>query len=64
MPTAIADARASASCGKPSLSDCGRYTLDNDPFIATGQKSDKIFSMALGNIAPADKIKFLPFGIR
>ena len=37
--------------------------MAKDPFIATGRKSDKIFSMALGNIAPADKIKRLPFNI-
>ena len=38
--------------------------MDNDPFIATGQKSVKIFSMVLGNIAPSDEIKRLPFSIR
>ena len=64
VPTLIANAGLSASCGQPLISDCRRYTLDNDPFIATGQKSDKIFSVALGNIAPADKIKRLPFKIR
>ena len=36
VPTAIADAGASTSCGKPSVSDCGRYILDSDPFVATG----------------------------
>ena len=64
VPTSIAGNGAFASCGKSSVSDCGRYTLDNDPFIATGRKSDKIFLMALGNIAPADKVKHLPFSIR
>ena len=41
IPTVIVDARASSSCGNPSVSDYGRFTMDNDPFIATGQKSDK-----------------------
>ena len=40
VPTFIADNGASASCGQPSISDCGRYTLDNDPSIAMSQKSD------------------------
>ena len=43
VPTLIADAGASASCGQPLISDCGMYTLDNNPFIATGQKLDDIF---------------------
>ena len=38
VPTAITDAGSSASCGKPSVSDCGKFTLENDPFIATGRK--------------------------
>ena len=46
------------------ISDRKRYTLDDDPFIATGQKSDRVFLMVLGNIAPEDKIKCLPFKIR
>ena len=64
VSTGIADAGASASCGKPTLSNCGRFTMAKDPFISTGRKSDKIFLMALGNIAPADEIKYLPFSIR
>jgi len=27
VPTGIADAGASASCGKPTVSDCGRFTM-------------------------------------
>ena len=38
--------------------------IDDNPFIATGQKLGKIFLMALGNIAPANEIKHLPFKIR
>ena len=64
VPTGIANAGASASCGKPTLSDCGRFTMTKDPFISTGRKSNKIFLMALGNIAPADEIRSLPFDIR
>ena len=36
VPTLIANARASESCGQPSISNCGRYKLDDDLFIATG----------------------------
>ena len=36
VPTGIANDGASVSCGKPSVSDCGRFTMVKDPFIATG----------------------------
>ena len=64
VTTDIAVAGASASCGKPTLSDCGRFAMAKDSFISTGLKLDKIFLMALGNIAPADKRKRPPFNIR
>ena len=64
VPTGIADAGASASCGKPTVSDCGRFTMAKNPFISTGRKSNKIFLMALGNIAPAGEIRSLPFDLR
>ena len=64
VPISITDAGASANCGQPSTSTCRRYKLDADPFIATGKKSNKVFSMALGNIALADNIKRLPFEVR
>ena len=35
--------------------------MNADPFIPTGKKSNKIFLMALVNIAPTDNIKCLPF---
>ena len=41
VPTGIADAGASASCGKPSVAGCGRFTMDNDPFMATGRKLER-----------------------
>ena len=63
VPISIADAKASANCGKPSTSNCGKYELDTDPFIPTGERSNKVFSMALGNIAPAEDIKRLSFDV-
>ena len=41
VKTAIADAGASYSCGCPELSECGKYRLDSDPFIANSRKSGK-----------------------
>ena len=64
VPTAIADAGASAHAVQTSISTCGKYKLGTDPFIPTGKKSSKIFAMPLGNIAPAEDIKRLPFNIR
>ena len=43
VPTLIADAGASASCGQPLISDYGRYMLDNDSFIASGQNRIEYF---------------------
>ena len=31
VPTAITNTGSSSSCGKPCVSDCGKYTLDSDP---------------------------------
>ena len=61
VPTGIAGMVVLAHCGQPSTSNCERYQLNADPFIPSGKKCNKIFSMALGNIAPADSIERLPF---
>ena len=37
--------------------------MDTDPFTATGKKSNRMFLVALGNIAPADDIKRLTFEV-
>ena len=64
VPTAIADAGAASSCGKPVWSECGQYRLAADPFLPTGRKSTKLFQYAGGDIAAADEIKELPFDVR
>ena len=64
VPTAIADAGAASSCGKPVWSECGQYKLAADPFVPTGRKSTKLFQYAGGDIAAANEIKKLPFGVR
>ena len=64
VKTSIADAGASSSCGRPEVSECVKYRLDSDPFIATSRKSDKIFQYAGGKISAADKIKQLTFKVR
>ena len=46
------------------MSECGKYRLDSEPFIATSHKSDKIFQYAAGTIAAADKIKKLSFNLQ
>ena len=65
VPTAIADAGATSNCGVPSLvSTCVTYKIEPDPFISTGQKSDRIFRASGGQLYPADELKMLPFNIR
>ena len=46
------------------MSECGAYKWTGDPFKMTGEKSNKIFSMALGNIAPGQDIVNLPLPLR
>ena len=60
----IADAGASASCGQPEMSDCGRFEVDGDLFNPTGRKSTKIFQYAGGSIAAADTINEFKFNVR
>ena len=65
VPTAIADAGASSSVGKPmAVSNCGQYQLASDPFKPTGRKLNKIFQYGGGSIARAKDIKELPFDVR
>ena len=65
VPTAIADAGASSSVGKPmQTSECGRYQLASDPFKPTGRLSNKIFQYGGGTIAKAKDIRELPYDVR
>ena len=60
----IAGAGASSSCGRPEVSECRKYGLDSDLFIATSRKSYKIFQYAGVTIAAANEIKQLSFKVR
>ena len=64
VPTGIADTGVLVHCGQPSISNCGRYQLNTDPFIPTGKKSNIFFSIGLVNIAPAAYIKRLHSYVR
>ena len=60
IPTAIADSGASTTCVQPTeeqmqVSECGLYTWDN-LLSQTNKKSDKIFKMARGDIAPGEDV--------
>ena len=46
VKTAIADAGASSSYGRPEVLECRKYILNSDPFISTSRKPDKIFQYA------------------
>ena len=62
---AIADTGATSNCGAlPLVSDCGTYAMHTDPFLATGQQSDRIFRTACGALNPAGELKTLPFDVR
>ena len=63
IPTAIADSGASTTCVQPKeeqmqASECGKYTWD-DPLSATNTKSDKVFQMARGDVAPGEDVVHL-----
>ena len=65
IPTIIADSGASSTCVQPAteqlqMSKCGAYKWTGAPFTMTGEKSNKIFSMDLGNMAPGQDIINLP----
>ena len=60
IPTMVIDSGASSTCVKPpeeemQVSECGEYAWD-DPLTKTGEKSDKIFAMALVYTAEAGDI--------
>ena len=63
VKTGIADAGASASCGRPEMSNCGKFEVDGDLFNPTGRKSTKIFQYAGGAIAAADTINEFKFDV-
>ena len=63
--TDIAHAGATSNCGVlPLVSECGTYAMHTDPFLATGQLSDRIFRTACGALNPAGKLKTLSFDVR
>ena len=58
IPTAIVDSGALLTCLKieqQQVSECGKYQW-KPPFTSTGQRSNKVFAMALGNTAAASEI--------
>jgi hypothetical protein len=69
VPTVIVDSGASSTCVKPAdqqmqTSECGEYTWQGPPFTATGEDSNKLFSMALGHRAPRDEVVDLHLPLR
>jgi hypothetical protein len=69
VPTVIVDSGASSTCVKPAdqqmqTSECGEYTWQGPPFTATGEDSNKLFSMALGHRAPRDEVVDLHLSLR
>ena len=65
IPTAVADAGVSSNCSAaPLVSTCGEFEIQNDPFLATGNASDKIFRDASGGLSPATELTRLPMDIR
>ena len=65
IPTTIADAGVETNCGTlPLVSTYGTYTMQTNPFPATGQKSDRIFRTSCGVLNPASKPNTLPFDVR
>ena len=41
LKTAIVDSGASSRYSRPEVSECGKYKLNSDSFIATSRKSEK-----------------------
>ena len=64
LPTVITYTEATSNYGVPSLvSTCETYTIQSDPFLATGQQYDRIFHTSCGQLNPADDLKMLQFNI-
>ena len=60
IPTIVLNSGDLSSCVKPpqeemQVSECGEYEWD-DPLTATGELSDKTFTMALGHTAKAGEV--------
>jgi hypothetical protein len=69
VPTVIVDSGASSTCVKPAdqqmhTSECGDYSWKGAPFTATGEDSNKLFSMALGHRAPGEEVVDLHLPLR
>ena len=65
IPTAVADTGASSNCGAaPPVTTCGEFEIQNYPFLATGNASDKICRDASGGLSPATELKRLPVDLR
>ena len=66
---AVVDSGASTTCAKPEEeemqeSECGGYKWKAPPHRKTGEKSNKIFSMAMEHIAPGDDVVELTLNVR
>ena len=69
IPTDIVNTGASSLCAKPvkdqpTKSECGNFKWKGPPFKTTGQKSTKVFQMALGNVARACDVVHLDLPLR
>ena len=69
IPTAVVDSGASTTCAKPEEeemqeSECGGYKWSAPAHYKTGNKSNKIFAMALGHTARGGDIVTLPLNVR
>ena len=66
---AVVDSGASTTCTKPEEeemqeSECGGYKWKASPHRKTGEKSIKIFSMAMGYLALGNDAVELPLNVR
>ena len=68
VPTAITDAGVFASCGQAAkvviIFTCERYSVADNPFVATSRKFDKVFAMVMCHTDAADKVKLLRHNVR
>ena len=69
IPTAVVDSGASTTCVKPAEeemqeSECGNFKWKAPAHYKTGNKSNKIFAMALGHTAKGGDIVTLPLNVR
>jgi len=65
LASLVVDSGATSTCVKPMreqrlVSECGQYELKGAPMTYTGERSNKIFQMAMGSLAGAeDKTKLV-----